>query len=251
LWGLSSSTTRHLRQWVISWKDNHPDEDTSLTHFRWDVPQYWSSVHAVRLLRVILAAPMQVLCLDGLPSDMASISTIKLLLDLCPNLKALTLTVRASTNQYLPSPWVWKEPLWQYASLVGSFPFLEHFEWNYSVPIQQPTLAPLLHMEEHELDGTFATDGNSYLCTDPLDFDDYRLNAAPFFAYSSSLNTWVANRGSQIAGEEIVCERKRVKDTRASPLDIACLHKLQRPHLAVWDIDTETLYPTWPNMPNT
>jgi hypothetical protein len=249
-------TGDRLGPWVDSWRNANPNQEPALTHLKWELPTAWSSEEVMPPLRKLLSPNVKVLCVDGLPCDMANRSTIELIRAHAPNLQALTLSARENENQHRMRPMLWAEPSWGYADVVGSFPCLEHFEWNYRIPTQQATPALLLAMEKYELERSSEEDVSPYFVTEPLDFEDHYLAAAPFAASSSSLKTWVASRGAEWAIDEVVCliQRHPMKSGRTPDQGvlggafISHAHARQVPALAQWDVDSLADYPSWPNI---
>ncbi|KAH6910245.1 hypothetical protein BKA70DRAFT_1272565 [Coprinopsis sp. MPI-PUGE-AT-0042] len=242
--GLDCSDSNRLFRWVDRWREANPNQQSALTHLKWEMLRVWTSDQVIQPLCKLLSPMIKVLCVDGLPRDMANRSTIELIRRHAPNLQALTLSARET------------KPSWRFADLVGTFPCLEHFEWNYRIPTQQATPVPLLAIEKHELEGSLEGDGSLDTCAEALDFDDYHLAAAPFAAFSSSLRTWVANRGAEWAIDEAVCLIHR---TPVAPgqiggvsgsqrVEISHIHTSQIPDIARWDVEYHTDYPAWPNL---
>ncbi|EFI28088.1 hypothetical protein CC1G_14115 [Coprinopsis cinerea okayama7 len=198
---IRSESVGSLASWLLMRRPFHSDTIADkLTHF-----EIVNDVHIPLegmqlLLRSLRSNRLEVLTLYGIQRQFARPELIGEIAQLCPNLLSLRLIAHGSLQAKYPKPIVWAAPSWSYAALFAGFNCLEHFKWNYLIPVEDPTPFPLVHFEMEAMEPV-ATAFPGELWPSEVDdstlyFGDNHLSAAPFVAHCPTLESFYLDNDS-------------------------------------------------------
>ncbi|KAF8992724.1 hypothetical protein BDQ17DRAFT_1369087 [Cyathus striatus] len=185
-----------LAHWITL---NSEEAPLRLTHLKITAQYGLEDGPLLALMDALETAPLQVLVLDGIKEG--SFELFDRIAARCPNLLGLTITRRENYRQIRAKFATWPQASYEYARHFSAFQRLEHFSWNFRVPLfdsNDQTPAGMAYFEDgfisDEEDLRRRISGED---SDDSDyFNDGHFIAYPFAAYCRTLKSFAVTGGT-------------------------------------------------------